>query len=213
MPAKRFSFLLSWFFEKCEDYFYYCTTVMDQQDAQYQLFESIFRQHYEQLARYAYTILRNQADAEDVVQEVFIRIWNTNRNVLTMDQPGFYLSTSVKNASISFLRKQAGKQFLPADNVSIPDAPTDPAEEKDLVSIAQKALAELPPQCLVIFKLSRFGKLTYQQIANELGISAKTVENQMGKAIRLMREFAKKNEVSFTWILLFLVNFLKYMAG
>jgi RNA polymerase sigma-70 factor (ECF subfamily) len=186
---------------------------MDQQDAQYRLFESIFRQHYEQLARYAYTILRNQADAEDVVQEVFARIWNTNRNVLTMDQPGFYLATSVKNASISFLRKQAGKQFLPVENIPVAAGEADPAEEKDLVAIAQKALAQLPPQCLVVFKLSRFGKLTYQQIAEELGISVKTVENQMGKAIRMMREFAKKHEVSFIWAIIFLVNILKNMAG
>ncbi|HEX2629415.1 MAG TPA: sigma factor-like helix-turn-helix DNA-binding protein, partial [Chitinophagaceae bacterium] len=62
--------------------------------------------------------------------------------------------------------------------------------------------ALLPPQCLAIFKLSRFARLTYQQIADELNLSVKTVENQMGKALKLMREYAKQNQVSFTLLLL-----------
>jgi RNA polymerase sigma-70 factor (family 1) len=180
---------------------------MDNQTPEYLLFESLFRQHYQQLARYAYSILRNEADSEDVVQEVFIRIWNKNRGVLKMDQPGFYLVTSVKNACISFLRKQSGKEFVPAENIATDFIGENSISENDPVAMAKKALSQLPPQCLVIFKLSRFGKLTYQQIADEMGLSIKTVENQMGKAIRLMREFAKKNEVHFAWIILMMINF------
>jgi RNA polymerase sigma-70 factor (family 1) len=186
---------------------------MAHQNPEYQLFENLFREHFQHLARYAYSILRNEADAEDVVQEVFTGIWKNNRNVLQMEQPKFYLITCVKNACISFLRKQGGKEFVPADNIAVAFDPADPAEGKDLVALASKALSQLPPQCLAVFKLSRFGKLTYQQIANEMGISIKTVENQMGKAIRLMREFAKKNEVNFGWLLFFVINILKYMAG
>jgi RNA polymerase sigma-70 factor (family 1) len=183
---------------------------MHQQNPEYLLFESLFRQHFQQLAGYAFTILRNKDDAEDVVQEVFTRIWNKNRDALRLDQPKYYLVTAVKNACISLLRKQAGKQFVPVENVAIAAEQTSTPAGTDLVIIANKALAELPPQCLAIFKLSRFGKLTYQQIADEMGLSVKTIENQMGKAIRIMREFAKKNEVHFTWLMILAINILKY---
>jgi len=164
----------------------------------YQLFEKIFREHYDSLANYALTILRSKEDAEDVVQDVFIKIWQNNSSIIESPGIKFYLLTAVKNNSISFLRKQVGKKSIGIDAAAVHILPEEKkaATPLDVESLVNQGLSQLPPQCAVIFKMSRFGKLTYQQIAVELDISVKTVENQVGKALRIMREFARKNDIS-----------------
>jgi RNA polymerase sigma-70 factor (family 1) len=175
----------------------------------YSKFEALFREHYNALANYAYSILKSEQDAEDVVQEVFIKIWQNNPDIVKSEQVKFYLITSIKNGCISFLRKQAGKKFVQPEDVQLHRAPDEEIihQPEDLMEMANKALALLPPQCGVIFKMSRFGKLTYQQIADELGLSVKTVENQMGKALRMMRDFARQNKVTVSLLLFCISNF------
>lgn len=174
----------------------------------YLLFEKLFREHYEPLANYAYSILKNKEDAEDIVQDVFVKVWQNTAQVIETPQVKFYLLTAIRNNAISLLRKQAGKrhvepleEHLPADNGMPAHEP-----EQDIASMVEKALALLPPQCAVIFKMSRFGKMTYQQIADELGLSIKTVENQVGKALRIMRDYALQHNISFLMMLFFLFS-------
>jgi RNA polymerase sigma-70 factor (family 1) len=171
----------------------------------YTLFETIFREHYEALAGYAFSILRSKENAEDVVQDVFIRIWKNTPQVIETSQVKYYLLTAVKNSCISFLRKQANKAHVQPEDAQLHTLPDEPVAiketRKDSQAMISEAFSLLPPQCLVVFKMSRFGKLTYQQIADELNISIKTVENQVGKALRIMREYAKQNNLSFTLIL------------
>jgi RNA polymerase sigma-70 factor (family 1) len=170
---------------------------------EYSTFETLFRAHYNALANYAFSILKNQQDAEDVVQEVFIRLWQNKPAAIETDQAKFYLLTATKNACISLLRKQAGKFMVEPDAIQLSDTADDTvsASDTDIAAVVDKALAALPPQCLAIFKLSRFGQLTYKQIADELGISVKTVENQMGKALKIMRTFAKQHNISFALLM------------
>lgn len=169
----------------------------------YQSFEHAFREHYQSLASYAYSILKNAHTAEDVVQDVFLKVWQNNPDIIKSPQLKFYLVTATRNSCISVLRNQAGKIFVEADEVEVPtEAPSLQAgPEQDIAVVVEKALSLLPPQCLAIFRLSRFGKLTYQQIADELNISVKTVENQMGKALKIMRDYARRNNISFVLLL------------
>ena len=165
----------------------------------YSIFESIFKEHYSALANYAYSILKNKESAEDVVQDVFVKLWQNTPDVVTTPQVKFYLLTATKNNCISLLRKESGKVFVQPEDAHLSGSVgLDPEKQgrEDLSSLIEKALATLPPQCLVIFRMSRFGKFTYQQIADELGLSVKTVENQVGKALRIMREFAKQHNIS-----------------
>lgn len=173
----------------------------------YSKFEILFREHYNALANYAFSVLKNRQDAEDVVQDIFIRIWQNSPHVIEDPKVKFYLFTAAKNGCISFLRKQAGKSFVQPDDAGLhsmddtaPEQPPRPIQ--DIASLVNQALTLLPPQCQVIFKLSRFGQLTYQQIAEELGLSVKTVENQVGKALRIMRDYAKKNNISFSLLIM-----------
>ncbi|MGB8195247.1 MAG: sigma-70 family RNA polymerase sigma factor, partial [Chitinophagaceae bacterium] len=130
--------------------------------------------------------------------------------VIESPQFKFYLLTATRNSCISFLRKQAGKVFVEPDDVNMlsvaetPEPASTGGPTQDMAAVVEKALSLLPPQCLAVFRLSRFGKLTYQQIAEELGISIKTVENQMGKALKIMRDYARRNNISFVLLLAYL---------
>ena len=185
----------------------------------YQVFEKLFKDHYEALANYAFSILRNKDDAEDIVQDVFIKLWQNSPDVIHTPQVKFYLLTAVKNGCISFLRKQAGKKFVQPDNLQLATNEESRDHSIDPAKLAGEAISSLPAQCAVVFKMSRFGKLTYGQIARELGISVKTVENQVGKALRIMREYARKNNISIPCLLIVLLSFtscvscIKYLEG
>jgi RNA polymerase sigma-70 factor (ECF subfamily) len=177
----------------------------------YPLFEKIFREHYDSLSNYAFSILRNKDDAEDVVQDVFIKVWQNTPQVIETPQIKYYLLTAVKNSCISFLRKAGRRVFVQPEDAHLHTLPNDVTiekkKEKDINLLIHEGLALLPPQCAIVFKMSRFGKLTYQQIAGELDISVKTVENQVGKALRIMREFARKNNLSFSLLLVALLSY------
>ena len=180
---------------------------MPANSGEYSKFVELFRLHYNALANYAYSILKNKQDAEDVVQEMFIKLWQNKPAVIDTPQVKFYLITATKNGCISFLRKQAGKIIVDADTASLQATTGETADMpiEDIKELVNKALALLPPQCLAIFKLSRFAQLTYQQIADELGLSVKTVENQMGKALRIMRNYARQNNISFSLLICMLL--------
>lgn len=177
----------------------------------YTLFEQLFKDHYNSLANYALSIVKNRQDAEDVVQDVFVKLWQNSPQVVGTNQVKFYLYTATKNTCISLLRKQAGKTFVQPEDIP-EQSPSTFTHSPDPAQFVQQALSLLPAQCLAVFKLSRFGKLTYQQIAEELGISVKTVENQMSKALRIMRDFAKKNNISFALLIMMLFPEI-YTAG
>jgi RNA polymerase sigma-70 factor (family 1) len=156
-----------------------------------------------QITNYAYSILRSREDAEDVVQDVFIKVWQKDPSVVTNDGIKFYLLTATKNTCISFLRKQAGKTTVAPDDMALPAISEEPVKEEpvDYQTLIKNALALLPPQCQTIFKLSRFTNLSYRQIADELGLSVKTVENQMGKALKIMREYARQHKIPLSFLL------------
>lgn len=183
---------------------------MSMHHSSYARFEQLFREHYKSLANYAYSFLKNREDAEDVAQTVFINLWKKQPEVMHTDRIKFYLLTATKNGCISLLRKQAGKHTIEPEVVHLAaERETAPASESDINKIINNALALLPPQCLVIFKLSRFGQLTYQQIADELGLSKKTVENQMGKALRILRDYAKQHNIPYIMLFYMLCHYLK----
>jgi RNA polymerase sigma-70 factor (family 1) len=171
----------------------------------YKKFEALFRQQYSHLSDYAYSILKNKQDAEDVVQDVFIKVWQKNPSLAEKEGIRFYLLTATRNTCISFLRKQSAAGFSDiqeAQLYQLPDSDTRNEMPVDYAALVKEALSKLPPQCQAIFKMSRLANLTYSQIASELNLSVKTIENQMGKAIRIMREFARTNNIPMPVLLL-----------
>lgn len=181
-------------------------------------YEGFFRQHYEKLCSYAYTFLKDEESCEDLVQDVFIRIWEQRQDLIGSDQLKFYSFTAVRNNCLTWLQKNKKHSVVALQDQDAAEEITvrlDPADAtKDPQALIAKAMEQLPPKCREVFMLSRLSHQTYQQIADSLGISIKTVENQMGKAIRILRLFAKENHI-YPLILLCLAggNFLVQTIG
>ncbi|HWJ92026.1 MAG TPA: RNA polymerase sigma-70 factor [Flavisolibacter sp.] len=162
-------------------------------------FENEFRQHYERLCSYAYTFLKDEGRSEDLVQDLFIKIWEQRQDLIGAEQLKFYLFAAIRNNCLRSIEKN---RKIPIVELSDEDAPDEIMVRReasdagaDPGALISKAMEQLPPKCRDVFMLSRLSGQTYQQIADTLGISVKTVENQMGKAMRMLRVFAKENGI------------------
>ncbi|HEX6169784.1 MAG TPA: RNA polymerase sigma-70 factor [Chitinophagaceae bacterium] len=155
-------------------------------------FEQVFKTHFKRLHAYAFTILRDEAEAEEIVQQVFFKLWERNENLSLTGSVSAYLYRAVHNESLNYLKHQkvrSNHQLHVA--YSMKNEVEHPAKKVMAGELEKKihtALNELPEQCRTIFQMSRFDELKYREIADKLGISVKTVENQMGKALKLLRE-------------------------
>ncbi|MEQ8415508.1 MULTISPECIES: RNA polymerase sigma-70 factor [unclassified Imperialibacter] len=175
--------------------------------------EVLFKQHYTELCRYALKLTRNNEVAEEVVQEVFVNFWERREEINISYSVKAYLVASVRNRSINYLKLQLPKELKKedVDNLSEKADLSDPTqiEYNELYSIVQKAIDLLPDRCKVIFVLSREEGLTYQEIAEKLELSVKTVENQMSIALKKLRVSLKPYVDKLGVILLALIeNFL-----
>ncbi|MDQ3112304.1 MAG: RNA polymerase sigma-70 factor [Bacteroidota bacterium] len=153
-------------------------------------FEQLFHFYYAPLCRYAGGIVTETEDAEEIVQQVFLRIWERRKELNITVSFKAYLYRSVHNASLNHKQRRRKDVRLNDGPLRIVHA-AEASHEMDVKQLEEeisKALKVLPEQCRKIFELSRFEELKYREIAELLDISVKTVENQMGKALRIMRE-------------------------
>jgi RNA polymerase sigma-70 factor (ECF subfamily) len=139
-------------------------------------------------------MLRERASAEEIAQDVMLELWRRRESLDVTESVRGYLLQATRNRSLNALRHRAierRSEPLLADGVThLP--PTDAAvRERDLERAIQTAIADLPDRCRQIFELSRVEGLKYSEIASRLGISVKTVEVQMGKALRILRQRLK----------------------
>jgi RNA polymerase sigma-70 factor (ECF subfamily) len=157
-----------------------------------QEFEQLFKEHFKSLYAYAFTILKNEAIAEETVQNVFYKIWEKKVPDNIQTSLKAYLYKAVYHESLNYLKHQKIKARYQLHVMQQTNNHNDQgASRKILVKELEEKLREamnaLPQQCRTIFQLSRFEGLKYQEIADQLGISVKTVENQMGKALKQLR--------------------------
>ena len=154
-------------------------------------FEQLFRAFYPRLCAYARTILSDNDEAEEVVQSLFCRLWEQRTTLEVTTSVQAYLFRAVRNASLNQIKKVQIRDAYKTMNLEEinqnPEVQPDHATTEDLRQRIEKAIADLPEQCRLIFKMSRFEELKYREIADSLSISVKTVENQMGKALKTLR--------------------------
>lgn len=153
-------------------------------------FDAVFRAYYPALCRYAAGLTDGDMDeAEDLVQQTFVRFWEQRERIQILWSVKSYLYKTVHNAALNRLRAARTREKFKQHNAEQLETSHahQPYPEQELRERLQKALAALPAQCRRIFELSRFEELKYREIAEQLDISIKTVETQMGKALRLMR--------------------------
>jgi RNA polymerase sigma-70 factor, ECF subfamily len=154
-------------------------------------FEQVFKANFKNLHAYAFTITRDEAAAEEVVQQIFLKLWERSKTLSIAGSLEAYLYRAVYNGSLNYLKHrkvQAEYQRHFAHTMKNEVATTaKTVSMKELENKLRTALDELPEQCRTVFQLSRFEELRYREIASRLGISVKTVENQMGKALKILR--------------------------
>ena len=154
-------------------------------------FEQTFRNYYPRLCNYACSLLKDEEESEEVVQTVFLTIWEKREDLEITLSLKSYLYRAVhnhclnrfKHASVREVHREHTLHFTSASYESV----TEVIHASELEERIEKAVSTLPEQCQKAFRMSRFEELKYQEIADQLGISIKTVENQIGKALKILR--------------------------
>ena len=158
-------------------------------------FEMLFRTYYQPLCRYAYSFLQDKEGAEEIVQSTFLMVWEKRDTLAIRTSVKPYLYAMVRNACLNVLKHEKIKQKHAGEELAVADRSYDSVSQmvasNELEYKIKAALERLPEQCRMVFKLSRFEELKYAEIAEQLNISVKTVENHMGKALKIMREQLK----------------------
>jgi RNA polymerase sigma-70 factor, ECF subfamily len=163
----------------------------DLQKGNHRAFDYFFEKYYLALFAYANKILANSFVAEEIVQQMFISFWENREKINIHTSLKSYLFRSVRNDCLDYM-KQAKRNHKIYSDEPVLNEPNvdfyDPIIETDFKKFLDEAFLELPEQCRVIFFLSRFEELSYKDIAKQQGISVKTVENQIGKTLKIIRE-------------------------
>ena len=153
-------------------------------------FRQLFDGHFEPLCRFLKYYTTNRATIEEVVQDVFVKLWE-DREVLQISSVKTYLYTSARNRMLNYIRDEKRRNTLLEQWVQSETEKNCGEECFDIDEFServQNAINSLPEKCREIFELSKKKNLTYKQIAEKLDISVKTVETQMGIALRKIRE-------------------------
>lgn len=168
------------------------------------VFERVFKEHFKNLHAYACSILKDSDDAEEMVQNVFYKLWEKKEKISELQSVPAYLYRSVYNECMNFVKHEKVKTAYEAHAVHHGDIASDAqdtARAKELERRLSEAMNSLPEQCRTIFQMSRFEEMKYREIADKLGLSVKTIENQMGKALKIMRT-QLADYISVVWLLL-----------
>lgn len=156
-----------------------------------QAFEQTFRHYYQRLCNYACTLLKDEEESEEVVQTVFLTIWEKREDLEITLSLKSYLYRAVHNHCLNRFKhasvRQVHKEHTLNFGAQSYESVTEVIHANELEERIEKAVSTLPEQCQKAFRLSRFEELKYHEIAEQLGISIKTVENQIGKALKILR--------------------------
>lgn len=154
-------------------------------------FEMIFRFYYPGLVLFAAQFVMREEDAEEIVQDFFVRVWQRRDQVNQTGTLKPYFFTSVKNSSLNFLYQQKHKEKLIQEIAKIAENnllyQPDIFVISDLQEAIRKAVGSLPPKCREVFILSRVNGLKNEDIANKLNLSKRTVETHVSNALKHLR--------------------------
>lgn len=159
-------------------------------------YQTVFDKYYTRLFSYIKTYTKNDSNAEDIIQETFIRLWENKESINVDASILAFLHKIAYNIFIDTYRKGKRNQSL-LDALSY-EAITESIEEEEgitrikKVQMVKKSIEELPPRCREIFKMSKYEGLKYIEIAEALNLSIKTVEVQMSKAFSYIRQQVKE---------------------
>ena len=151
-------------------------------------YKELFITLHPYLFPFARAIVKAKEPAEEIVSDVFIKVWEKRKELEKIDNLKVYLYVSTRNIAYNYLDKQKRSATHSIDDfqaefTSVYFDPEQLLVTADMLALIQKAIDQLPPKCKVIFKLAKEDGLRYKEIAEILGISVKTVENQLAIAL------------------------------
>ena len=159
-------------------------------------FESLFRSSYVSLVRYAKTLIKDHDTAEEIVQDLFFKLWHDKEKIKIESSLNGYLFRSVHNRCLHYIdHNKVVERHAEEVLHTMPDSPENPSDilhYKELQERIVRILDRLPERCGKIFYLNRYEGLTYNEIATKMSISVKTVEANMGKALKEFRKELKE---------------------
>lgn len=172
-------------------------------------FDTLFRKYYAALCRFSYTICLSEDDAEESVQDMFINFWEKAPQINVSTSLKAYLYTSARNYTLNIIKKQQTEQYhLNEYVIEESDDQNEKMQDAEISRLIQSGVNTLPDKCREIFILCKQEGLTYEEIAEYLDISKKTIDNQMGIALRKLREYLSPKLRNLSVILIFLLQFL-----
>jgi RNA polymerase sigma-70 factor (family 1) len=159
-------------------------------------FESLFRSSYVSLVRYAKTIVKDHDSAEEIVQDLFFRLWQDRQKIKIESSLNGYLFRAVHNRCLHWLSHSKVvdryAQEMAMKETEKTESPVDIIQYNELQLKIARIIEKLPERCGQIFCMNRFEGLKYTEIAEKLSISVKTVEANMGRALKEFRKVLKE---------------------
>lgn len=157
-------------------------------------FRQLFDAYYKYLTVTAYRYLHDGEKAKDMAQDAFVELWNRRETLTITSGVKAYLRQAVVNKCLNYIKREKRIDF--SENAMLPESPTAPAatenlEYDDTRTLIQNAIDTLPERCRIIFCMSRFDEKSHKEIAAELDISTKTIENQITRALKTLRAVMK----------------------
>jgi RNA polymerase sigma-70 factor (ECF subfamily) len=152
--------------------------------------KELYRLLYKKLVQFAYVLVRSRELSEEVVEDVFIKLWSRRAQVMNIQNLKVYLYIATKNTALNYLSKKAIElTTAPFDYLDIETAEVDASPEQLMITAEmlrkmQAAVDALPPRCKMIFKLIREDGLRYKEVSDILGISVNTIDAQMAIAVK-----------------------------
>ena len=162
-------------------------------------FRDFYNMTYDRLFRIAYYYVKQEEWSQEIVLDVFLKLWKQRSNLLDVRNIEYYCFILVKNASLNYLEKESKHTYIHPDSLPEPQeqnySPEESLISEELFALYVKALDRLPERCREVFIRIREEKQSYAQVAEELGISMNTVDAQLQKAITRLKEMISRAEI------------------
>ena len=161
--------------------------------------EKLFKQYYNPLYNYINSKIRNSEDAKEIVQDCFVKLWNSKEKIdLDSSSIKSYLYAMARNTMIDFIRRRKDESDVEVENLDVASDSEDNSDKLDPILIKTeivKAMDVLKPKTRQIFRLNKLEGYTYDEIATDMDISVRAVEDNMSRAFKLLREELKKRQI------------------
>jgi RNA polymerase sigma-70 factor (ECF subfamily) len=158
-------------------------------------FEQLFKKYYHALWRHSVKYIPDSHMAEEIVQEFFIYLWENQKTLTLPNSVAVYFHVAIKNRCLNYLKKRVHLSIPMEETTDIIGYEPDELAVEELSQAMEEAIQRLPEKCKLIFLLSRQSRFSYKEIAGHLAISIKTVESQIGIALKKLREHLLKHGV------------------